>query len=258
MQFHQIRSATAIITCAGVRFLIDPMLSPKGAFPGFEGTPNAHLSNPTVELPFSIEQILAVDAVIVTHVHPDHWDDTAKERIPKNKPLFAQNERDQEYIRAAGFSDVRVLGEHGEYKGVTLIKTAGQHGSDAIMAVPPAREMLGEVCGVVFKHPDEKTMYLAGDTIWNSHVQQAIACYAPEVIILNAGDAQITGLGSIIMNKEDVLTVHRAAPRATLIATHMEAVNHAMLSRGELRAFALENKMSDCLLIPADGETCEL
>ena len=89
-------------------------------------------------------------------------------------------------------------------------------------------------------------------------MQQAISRYAPEIIILNAGDAQFSGLGSIIMTKEDVLAVHQAAPRATLIASHMEAVNHAMLSRKELRAFALEKGMSDRLLIPADGELCEM
>lgn len=257
MQFQQIRSATAIISYAGQRFLIDPMLSPKGAFPGFPGTPNSHLANPTVALPIAMEQILAVDAVIVTHIHPDHWDDTASEVIPKDKPLFTQNERDQEHIRAAGFSDVRLLGEKSEFQGIALIKTAGQHGSDAIMATP-AREPLGEVCGVVFQHPQEKTLYLAGDTVWNEHVQQAISRYAPEIIILNAGDAQFSGLGSIIMTKEDVLAVHQVAPRATLIASHMEAVNHAMLSRKELRAFALEQGMSDRLLIPADGELCEM
>jgi L-ascorbate metabolism protein UlaG (beta-lactamase superfamily) len=109
---------------------------------------------------------------------------------------------------------------------------------------------------VVFKHPDEKTVYLAGDTLWNEYVQSALAQHKPMVIILNAGDAQATGFGSIIMGKQNVYNVHKAAPEATLVATHVESVNHAILTRGERRAFATEKGMSDQLLIPADGEMC--
>ncbi|HJU50279.1 MAG TPA: MBL fold metallo-hydrolase [Pseudogulbenkiania sp.] len=257
MKLQQVRNATVIIDYAGTRFLIDPMLSPKGAFPAFPGTPNDHLMNPTVELPIPMEDILAVDAVIVTHDHLDHWDETAKQLIPKDKPLFVQNERDHATIQASGFTDVRLLSSNTEFKGITLIKTAGQHGSDQVMA-SPIGELLGEVSGVVFKHPDEKTTYLAGDTLWNAHVQASLTQHMPDIVILNAGDAQVVGFGSIIMGKQDVYEVHKAAPQATLIATHMESVNHATLTRSELRAFAFEKGMTDHLLVPEDGEICTL
>lgn len=68
-------------------------------------------------------------------------------------------------------------------------------------------------------------------------------------------DNQITGVGSIVMNQEDVYAVHQVLPRATLIATHMEATNHVMLSRRQLRAFAVEKGMADQLLVPADGDS---
>jgi L-ascorbate metabolism protein UlaG (beta-lactamase superfamily) len=210
-----------------------------------------------VELSIPMDDILAVDAVIVTHLHQDHWDEAAKQLVPKDKPVFVQNKQDKATIQASGFTDVRLLGPHSEFKGIKLIKTAGQHGSDQIMA-SPAREILGEVCGVVFKHPGEKTIYLAGDTVWNEHVQLSLNQHAPDVVILNAGDAQIPGLGSIIMGKHDVYEVYQAAPRATLIATHMEAVNHATLSRAELREFAVEKGMANRLLVPQDGEICTL
>ncbi|MEF9384019.1 MBL fold metallo-hydrolase [Ralstonia solanacearum species complex bacterium KE056] len=257
MKFQQVRNATVIIDYAGTRFLIDPILSPKGTYPAFPGTPNDHLRNPTVDLPIPMESILAIDAVIVTHDHLDHWDDLAKQLIPKDKPLFVQNERDQDAIQAAGFTDVRLLGTDTRFQGVTLAKTSGQHGSDQVMS-SPIGQLLGEVSGVVFKHPDEKTVYLAGDTLWNAHVQGSLEQHMPEVVILNAGDAQIVGFGSIIMGKKDVYAVHQAAPQATLIATHMESVNHATLTRAELRTFAAEQGMANHLLVPEDGEICTL
>jgi len=255
MKLQQIRNATLIIEYAGTRFLVDPMLSPKGSFPAFPGTVNAHLSNPLVDLPIPMDEILSVDAVIMTHDHLDHWDEVAKEQVPKDKPLFVQNEEDAGKVRADGFTNVTVLSEDTEYNGIALTRTAGQHGSDDIMA-SPAGELLGEVCGVLFRHDDEKTVYLAGDTIWNGYVADNLERHKPDVVILNAGDAQVEGMGSIIMGKEDVYLVHKAAPEATLVATHMEAVNHAVLKRSELRDFALEKGMSDALLIPEDGEIC--
>jgi L-ascorbate metabolism protein UlaG (beta-lactamase superfamily) len=75
MKITQVRNATLVVDYAGRKFLIDPMLGAKGTFPGFAGTLNSHLSNPLVDLPAPIGEIVDVDAVIVTHTHLDHWDD---------------------------------------------------------------------------------------------------------------------------------------------------------------------------------------
>ncbi|CAM4047038.1 MBL fold metallo-hydrolase [Deinococcus marmoris] len=256
MQIQQIRNATLKLTYAGKTFLIDPMLAEQGAYPGLEGTVNSDRRNPTVALPVQLSELFAVDAVIVTHTHQDHWDDVAQQQVPRTLPIFVQHDADAQLVRSAGFTDVRLLSETSEFGGVTLTKTSGQHGSDA--AIAAIGEILGEVSGVVFRHPDEKTLYLAGDTLYNDHVQQALGAYHPEVIILNCGDAQVVGLGSIIMNKEDVLAVHRAAPDAILVASHMEAVNHSVLSRDELRTFAAEQGCAAQLLVPDDGQAVTL
>lgn len=50
MNITHIRNATQIIHYAGKRFLIDPMLADKGAWPGFPGTARSELRNPLVEL----------------------------------------------------------------------------------------------------------------------------------------------------------------------------------------------------------------
>ena len=62
------------------------------------------------------------------------------------------------------------------------------------------------------------------DTVWNHHVTVAVEQFTPEVILLNAGDAQVIGLGSIIMGKEDVWRVFQAAPQAQIVAAHLESV----------------------------------
>lgn len=76
---------------------------------------------------------MKADAVIVTHAHADHCDDVARQRLPKDRPVFAQKEKDAESIRKDGFTDVRVLTENTLFKGTRLSKTGGgdrqPHGS---------------------------------------------------------------------------------------------------------------------------------
>ena len=253
MKIRQLRNATLLIEYADKKFLVDPMLAEKGAYPGFPGTVNSHLSNPLVELPVALDEILQVDAVVVTHTHPDHLDEAAKSLVPKELLIYAQNEKDAAEIRSAGFSNVQILTESTEFDGIAISKTPGQHGSDAAYAA--IGEILGEVCGVVFKHSDEGTLYLAGDTIWNHFVEETLKKYEPNVIVVNCGDAQAIGVGSCIMGKQDVYEVCKSSPEATVVASHMEAVNHCLLSRTELQEFADKSGIAAQLIIPLDGET---
>jgi L-ascorbate metabolism protein UlaG (beta-lactamase superfamily) len=254
MKFQQLRNATIVIEYAGKKILVDPMLAEKGSVPGFGGTINSHIANPTVDLPISIDEILDVDAVIVTHIHPDHWDEAAIKLVPKDMLIFTQNEKDAAEIRTQGFSNVRALGESTVFDDITLIKTPGRHGGEETME--KFGELLGHVSGVVFKHPGEKTFYIAGDTVWYEGVEENLKKYKPDIVVLNSGDAQVLGYEPIIMDKEDVYEVYKAAPKATIIASHMESVNHAMLSRKELREFISEKGMTQRVLVPEDGESC--
>jgi hypothetical protein len=55
-----------------------------------------------------------------------------------------------------------------------------------------------------------------------------------------------------------VAEAHRAAPEALLVASHMEAVNHCLLTRAALREAAEREGFADRLRVPEDGETLTL
>lgn len=257
VQIQQIRNATLKLEYAGRTFLVDPMLGARGAYPGFNGTYNQHLRNPLVELPIPAAEVMrGVDAVVVTHTHLDHWDGGEHAFVPKDLPIFVQHQADAEQVRGQGYRDVRVIEGSAEFEGVRLTRTGGQHGTDAMFAVEPVAGLLGQAMGVVFQAPGAATVYVVGDTTWHGEVEQALAAFKPDVVVLNTGDARVLGFtGSIIMGRDDVLRAARAAPGAAIVATHMDAINHMTLSREVLRDHVRQNGLEDRVRVPADGET---
>ncbi|WP_299091003.1 MBL fold metallo-hydrolase [uncultured Metabacillus sp.] len=250
MKITHIRNATIVVEYKGKKFLIDPFLADKGTYPPFPNSVRQDQHNPLVSLPTSIDDIIKnVDAVIVTHLHLDHFDDAAKEVLPKEIKMFVQNDEDAKEVRNAGFLHVEVLQEDTVFEGIQLVKTKGEHGRGEIL------KLAGIVCGVVFKHLNEKTLYVAGDTVWYDGVREEINTHKPEIIVVNGGDNQFLQGGSLVMGKDDIYEVHKAAPNAKIISVHMEAVNHWTLSREELKSFIEEKGISSNVLVPEDGES---
>ncbi len=250
MKFRLLRHATAVITIGGLNLLIDPMLNPARAAPPIERTPNQQ-RNPLVDLPLTESELadllLSLDGVLVTHTHSDHWDNKAAETLPKSLPVFCQPE-DQNRIRAAGFSDVRPVESNLTWGEIRLTPTAGQHGAGEL-----ARAM-APVSGFILEKESEPVIYIAGDTVWCPQVAQAIDRYQPDIIVVNAGAAQFTFGDPITMTAEDVIQVAQAKPDATVIAVHMEAINHCLLTRKSLFTALHHAGLNDRVNIPLDGE----
>lgn len=258
MKITQVRNATLIVEYDNTKFLIDPWLMPKDYMPGFEAAINSQIRQPRVELPFEIEKIVAVDAVIITHIHPDHWDEFAERALDKNIKVFVQSVIDKDYIVSKGFTNVEIVSESGtKFNDITLYKTGTQHGRREV--IKPLCELIGmpyDAMGIVFKSTNEQTLYIAGDTIWCSEVDSALRRYSPDVIVVNACAATVLNGERIIMNIEDVKNILDADADAKVIASHMDTVSHLSITRKDLKEFKSNNNI-DNLLIPNDGETLD-
>lgn len=256
ISYQHIRNATAKIGYGGKTFLIDPYLARKGAYAGFEGTVNSEKRNPLIDMQQNAEDVIkGVDAVIVTHTHDDHWDKAAQQLLPKNLPVFVQNAGDARIIREQGFKDVRVLGKNTPFGNVRLSKTGGQHGTDAMYAVPQVAEIAGEAMGVVMQAEGAKTLYIVGDTVWNGEVDSALTQYRPDVLVLNTGYAQLQGFtGSLIMGLDDVGRAYKAMPKAQIVTVHMDAVNHTTVSRDDMRRYVEKHGYGKRVHVPKEGE----
>jgi L-ascorbate metabolism protein UlaG (beta-lactamase superfamily) len=245
MQIQLIRSATVKISAAGSTLLVDPYLAPKGGGRSYAGT----LTSPLVELPFALHDVLQADAVFVSHLHSDHFDATAQQVLPKDTPLLCPAAIAGP-IRAMGFVDVTGIDGSLPWRGWTLTLTGGRHGPDDVL------EAMGDVHGFVVQAPGEPVLYWVGDSIWCAPVQAEVERWQPQAIVVHACGATWRGVGPLVMDEAHVVAVLHAAPQATVVATHLDAVDHATVSRQGLARYVEQRapELARRLVIPADGE----
>lgn len=247
MRLRLIRHATLLVEYGGRRILADPMLDDAEARGAIENSPNPR-PNPLVALPIpAAEAVAGIDAILVTHTHSDHWDQTAARILSKGLPFFGQPE-DEARFRGQGFTQVRPVVKSATWNGIEIIRTGGQHGRGEIA------RMLAPVSGFVLRASGEPTLYVAGDTIWHSDVADALQQYHPDLVVVNTGAARFLEGDPITMTAEDVIATCQAAPGAQVVAVHMEAINHCLLTRSDL-AFQLEAaRVIHQAAIPHDGD----
>jgi len=250
MQIHFLRHATFILNLKDIQLLVDPMLSPAGSMDPV-GNAASNKRIPMVELPLSAEELTKVlsqiSAVLISHRHRDHWDAHAKALLSKDIQIFCQPE-DEARIRADGFKNVTPIQSEHTWEGITLRRTSGRHGSGEI------GKKMGIVSGFVITAEGEPSLYIAGDTILCPEVTDALQSHKPDVVVVNAGGTRFLTGGPITMTSEDVAAVCRSISSARIVAVHMEAVNHCVETREELRQFLEKENLLAQVLIPADGE----
>lgn len=248
MQLQLLRNATLKLRYAGRTILVDPDFGPRHARASFTG----RSPNPMVALPEAIDSILAgVDTVIVSHLHADHFDEVAKERVPKHLPVICQPGNEQAIV-AAGFQSVTPVDCFVRLGSAILKRHPAQHGTGAVV------ETMGPVMGFSLEAPGEPTLYWCGDSVLYPPLLESVAATDPDVIVTHSCGA-LWDDTLIVMDADQTLDLCEAAPRATVIATHMEALDHASISRAALRQAAIARRISSSrLLIPKDGETVEI
>lgn len=249
MELQLIRNATLRIHYNNQLILVDPFFAPKHAGESFRGISR----NPMVDLPMTPQDIMAdVDLVIVSHLHMDHFGPVARQMLPKDLKLVCQP-IDEAKIAEDNFSDIVPLDDQIVWNGITITRTQGHHGSGQW------KEKMGSVMGFILQAENEPTVYCAGDTILIDAVKDSIESYKPQVIVTHSAGAEFEENSPIIMDASQTIEVCQLAPDAQVIAVHMDTLDHATVSRNNLRDAANDANISEQhLLIPADGESLTL
>lgn len=243
---HHFRHACSILHLNGKKILIDPMLSGKGVYPPVMMTRNPQ-KNPLVEFPCDYRELFKVDGVIITHMHNDHFDKKAQKELPRDLPILCQSE-DRAILEKWGFTSVTGLEKETCWLDLYCQRFIGSHG-DGIF-----KKKLG--CSSSFFLQTEKgpSIYLTGDTLLTNKVKKILSNKKTDILLANGGGARLKLGGKITLNHKDILKLSRILPQSTLVAVHMEAMNHCFDRRE-----TLIKMKGDCkILVPEDGELLKL
>jgi L-ascorbate metabolism protein UlaG (beta-lactamase superfamily) len=249
LRLHHLRNAASRLTYVATTFVVDPSLDPANSW-----EPDPQLANPQpnplVELPIPPSEVFAgADAVLQTHLHKDHLDDTGLVHLPKDLLVFCQP-ADHDELTRRGVGRAEPIDDATKLTGITIHRVDGRHGFGQIA------ELLGPSSGFVLSATGEPTVYLAGDTVWCEVVAQTIGRHHPDVIVVNGGGAELASGDRIVMDANDVAQVAAAAPDADIVVVHLEAISHCLTSRADHRhAFADEHHR---IHVPDDDDHLEL
>jgi L-ascorbate metabolism protein UlaG (beta-lactamase superfamily) len=168
MHLRLIRNATLRLEVDGRQLLVDPMLG--------------------ADLPEPAEVVVAgLDAVLVTRLQRDRFDDAAAELVPKEVPVLCRPE-DAERLRERGFADVRPVARSERLDGIDVTRTGG---------------------GYLLRDSAGRRLYLAGDALVDEVLDER-----PEVVVVDA-------------DAHDVVAVAHRVPDARVVAVHLDAVERA-------------------------------
>jgi len=256
MKITQVRNATLIVEFGEVRLLLDPMLAAAGRLPGLKFLTRKRRRNPLVELPDNASDLLdQVTHCLITHCqkgHFDHLDRAGVRWLRERKlPVICMAE-DADYLRKLRLNVHQVLPEQpaAPFFGGSIRPIPCLHGEGFI------GRLMAHGHGYFIQIPGEPSLYIAGDTLLTAEVRHCLSVLAPEVSVLPAGGALFDIGGPIIMGQADILAA-LGLSKGTIVANHLEALDHCPVTRSELLREAAQQQLGDRLRVPLDGETLE-
>lgn len=152
--------------------------------------------------------ISQIDAVLLTHLHNDHWDSAARALLANDVTIYCQP-ADLKTISEQGFTHVKAIEDELTWEGIQIIRTGGQHGTGEI------GKLLGPVSGYLIRFEEEE-VYIAGDTIWCNEVKQSIDLFKPKNIVLNGGCVRFITGDPIIMDTQDIIAICNYIPSSNI------------------------------------------
>lgn len=249
MRIHHLRNATMVIETHNDFILVDPMLGKKGSMAPFTLFRFKPRKNPLVELPSSATHLLdKVTCCLVTHLHPDHFDDDAVRFLQARDIPVVCSAKDESTILKKGIriSDALAYWKEVPFLGGRLVGIPAVHGYGFI-AKP-----MGNVMGFFFALPGEKSVYISADTVYTSDVRKVLHELVPDVSVLACGSAQLDIGQPLLMRMEDLIRFIREAP-GKVLANHLEALNHCPTTRQQLKAEVIAHQLQHKVDIPEDG-----
>lgn len=254
MKITQIRNATIVIDVKGVKLLVDPMLSKKSALPKLRYF-KSDRRNPLTNLPSAFHQVKnEVNYALITHCqkgHFDHLDRAGEKWLVKNKiPTFCTT-HDANYLEKRGIHTNVLMKKTSNFFDGTIQQILAKHTKGWLTP------FMEHGVGYFIKLKNEPSVYLMGDTILTDEIRTFIRENQPDYIVAPTGKAQFDLGAPLLLNEEEIIELATLST-GSIIANHMEALDHCRIDRRALTALLKAHNFSEKFSIPMDGETITL
>jgi L-ascorbate metabolism protein UlaG (beta-lactamase superfamily) len=257
--------ATVLLRIGGLRLLTDPMLGPRSAnafvLPKHPSTgePMAPIARHTDP---PIADLGGLNAVIVSHLHADHFDEVAKRRLSKQTYVVAPPSA-RARLLADGFTNVHCI-DWGER--LELSAVGGQvdiTGVPAHHAKGSLDNELGKGNGYLFrwtKRAEPRSLYWTGDAVFSEEMLTLRQTFgAVDTVMVDMGAVGVDGLlGRRSMDAEDGMSLLALMRPTLFIPIHHTTFGHYREPIAVLLGRAESAGLGQRLRVPAEGDTVEL
>ena len=188
-------NATMLLRIGGITLLTDPNFLHRGqkAYLGY-GLRAKRLTEPALQP----TQLPALDGILLSHMHGDHWDRIATKSLPKHTPVVTTPEA-AKCLSQRGFTgtaDLQAWQTHEFTTGtdtVRITSVPGVHGLGPLAKLLP--EVMGSVIELVRGGEVSWRGYVSGDTLYRPYLGEVLERCGPlDVLIPHLGGTKALGL----------------------------------------------------------------
>ncbi|WEH38287.1 MBL fold metallo-hydrolase [Streptomyces sp. AM 2-1-1] len=252
-----IGNATLLVRYGPLTLLTDPNFLHRGerAYLG-NGLSSRRLHDPAMEL----SDLPSLDAVVLSHLHGDHWDRRARRGLRRDLPILTTPHASRRLQGLHGFS--RAVGLRTwqsqtvvrEGRRVRVTALPGRHGpKGAHRLLPPVMGSMWEF-GAVESEPVQR-LYVTGDTLMFPGIREIARRY-PDVglAVLHLGGTTLPGGLLVTMNGRQGAELVRTLQPRTVLPVHYEEYGVMRSPLSDFLAEAVREGFADRVVRCERGE----
>jgi L-ascorbate metabolism protein UlaG (beta-lactamase superfamily) len=251
-------NATMLLRIGGFTLLTDPSFLHRGqrAYLG-KGLWTRRLTDPALqpgELP-------TLDAVLLSHMHGDHWDDIATDGLDKATPVVTTQAAAKALTRKgfAATSDLRPWQQHVLSAGdeeLRITSVPGVHGPGLLAKVLPP--VMGSVLELVRSGEVAWRGYISGDTLYRPFLGEVLERCGPlDVLVPHLGGTKALGLTVTMDARQGADLVELLEPPVT-VPVHFDDYDRFTSPLGDFVAEVVRRELPGSVRTVQRGDTISL
>jgi L-ascorbate metabolism protein UlaG (beta-lactamase superfamily) len=229
---------TLLIEVGGWRLLTDPTFDDAGKTYKFGwGTSSVKLAGPAL----SADDVLPIDAVLLSHEHHDDNLDAAGRALLAHVPVVVTTVPGAKALGAGGHPDARGLAAGA----TTTLSAPGR--PDVVVTATPCRHgpplshpIVGEVVGfaITWEGQPDGALWISGDTVLYPALREALRGLRVDVAVIHLGGVQfpVTGPARYTMTAHQAVALAELLQPRTIVPIHYEGWKHFREGRAAIEA----------------------